>query len=408
MPSILPGILPGILSSRAAAGIGAWTWTFPLGALSALRGPQSSAVNGPQAFAIRVGITALVLLLALTLAPRLAARASTAPARVGLAIAGRRRDGAARPVESPPASDVGASKWLGGIVLVSIWSAAVAAVAVVWLWGRSGFLPDDPRVILTQAGYIITRVAISLLVLAVTLALGRALDTGIELALARSHVNKNLLVLAGHAIYAGTVIVGVIVILAVWGVSLVVPVTLIGVLTVALSLALQDILKNVVSGVYLLIERPFVIGDEIIVAGFTGIIEDIQIRVTHLRAVDGQLVLVPNATLFSAPVVNSSAYQRRRASLVVTLPASGAASMADLQAQILAALHATAGVRAEPAPEVTLAGFTAGKSELQVTFWTPTGDPRREGAIVSVAIEQLRRRLPDAEITPIGGASVPV
>ncbi len=240
--------------------------------------------------------------------------------------------------------------------------------------------------------------AVSLLVLAVTLALARGLDSGVELGLQRGRVNKNLLVLAGHTVYLLTVVIGVIVMLVVWGISLVVPVTLIGVVTVALSLALQDILKNIVSGVYLLIERPFVIGDQITVSTYTGIVEDIQIRVTWLRTPDGQLALVPNSTLFMSPVVNSSYYQRRRVSLIVTLGEQGADGIESLQQRILAVLEEAPGVRAEPPPTVTLNKSIAGKVELRADFWIPTSEFNTENAIVSDAIERLRMRLPDAEI----------
>ncbi len=377
-----------------------------------LLSPRESIFARPQEFAVRAGLTALVLLVALTLGPRLAAQVSAVPVHgetggeakgeARVERGGRRR--VARVVESRE----GWGKWLGSVTLASIWLAALGAIVVIWLWGRSGFLPDSPRVLLTQVGYIVTRIAISLLVLAVTLALARALETGIELGLERGRVNKNLLVLAGHAMYIGTLIVGLIVMLAVWGVSLVVPVALIGVVTVALGLALQDILKNIVAGVYLLIERPFVIGDQISVQPYTGTIEDIQIRVTRLRTSDGQLVLIPNATLFTMPVVNKSYYERRRVSLALTLPESGPDSLETAQAQIRAVLEAIPGVRTDPAPEVTVRGSSAGKLELRATFWVPTGDPPRERAIVSDAIEQLRLRLPESEIAPSGGAPVPV
>lgn len=413
----------------------------------------STVSDTPQVFAVRVGLTALVLLLALTVAPRLAEVVARRRARgedgAGAATGTSGGFPGGTPSGSPGGTSGGATgrtrvmseplaveaeagprRWLRDAVLVSIWLAAAAAVAVVWLWGRSGFLPDSPRVVVMQAGYVLTRVAISLLVFAVALGLGHALDTGIELALERGHVNTNLLVLAGHAIYTATIIVGVIVILSVWGVSLVVPVTLIGVITVSLSVALQDVLKNVVCGVYLLIERPFVIGDEIAVTAastgtFAGIVEDIQIRVTHLRTVDGQLALIPNATLFTMPVVNKSAYRRRRVGLMVSVPLGAAVGTngahegthdgaraahggdghgaEGAEQRILAALRHTAGVRSEPPPEVTLAGFAGSTCKLRVTFWVPTGDPRRESGIVSAAIEQVRLQLPGAEIAPLGG-----
>jgi small-conductance mechanosensitive channel len=383
------------------------TLAGPFASLFAAPTAHASVIEQPQAFAIRAGLTALVLLLALTLGPRLARQVGTAPPRIPARIG---PVGLARIRPSHVAAREGPGTWLSAVTLTSVWTAAAAAIAVIWLWGRSGFLPDNPRVILTQAGYILTRVAITLLVLVVTLALARTLDTAVELGLERGHVNKNLLVLAGHAIYATTLIVGLIVMLTVWGVSLVVPVTLIGVLTVALSLALQDILKNVVAGVYLLIERPFVIGDQITVESYSGTIEDVQIRVTRLRTSDGQLVVIPNATLFTTPVVNKSFYERRRVSLTVTLPESGPGgtdglgTMETTEAAILASLSAIPGVRDEPAPEVTLRGSSAGRLELRAAFWMPTGDPRREAATISEAIERLRLRLPDAEITPTGSA----
>jgi len=378
--------------------------TESLVALFALLGPSDSSLAQPQEYAVRAGLTALTLLLALTLGQRLTAQVNAVPAH-GEAEAERN---GRRPRAHILERRGGWSKWLGSVTLASIWLAALGAIVVIWLWGRSGFLPDSPRVVLTQVGYIVTRVAISLLVLAVTLALARALETGIELGLTRGRVNKNLIVLAGHAIYVGTLIVGLIVVLTVWGVSLVVPVTLIGVITVALGIALQDILKNIVSGVYLLIERPFVIGDQISVPPYSGTIEDILIRVTRLRTSDGQLVLIPNATLFTMPVINKSYYERRRVSLTLMLPESGPDSVETAQAQILAVLEAVPGVRPDPAPEVTVRGRLAGKVELRATFWVPTGDPPRERAIISDAIEQLRQRLPESEIAASSSAPVPV
>src|SRR5258706_212795 len=141
---------------------------------------------------------------------------------------------------------------------------------------------------------------------ALALLLARVLERGVDRSLGR-RLNQNLLLLAGRMIYIGTLIIGVIVILVIWGTGLVIPITLLGALSVALSLALQDILKNLVSGVYLLVERRFVIGDRITVSTYTGEVEDIQLRVTMLRTPDGQQALIPNSLLFTSPVVNLSA-----------------------------------------------------------------------------------------------------
>jgi small-conductance mechanosensitive channel len=74
-------------------------------------------------------------------------------------------------------------------------------------------------------------------------------------------------------------------------------------LAVALILAglgVQDILRNYVSGVYLLTERRFAVGDEIEIGGqYSGKIVEIKLRVTYLRASKGKLIIVPNAELFN-------------------------------------------------------------------------------------------------------------
>ena len=66
---------------------------------------------------------------------------------------------------------------------------------------------------------------------------------------------------------------------------------------------MQDVLKNVFAGIYLLIERPFRPGDTIKVRDFVGRVETVDLRTTTLRS-DGEIVYVPNAILFSEVLVN--------------------------------------------------------------------------------------------------------
>lgn len=81
-------------------------------------------------------------------------------------------------------------------------------------------------------------------------------------------------------------------------------VAILGTVGLAFGLALQDILKNFFSGVYLLLERPFRVGDTIKVKDQTGVVENVGVRTTQLRTTDNIQVLVPNATVFSEVVSN--------------------------------------------------------------------------------------------------------
>src|ERR1700757_1524237 len=78
---------------------------------------------------------------------------------------------------------------------------------------------------------------------------------------------------------------------------------LLGVGTVAIGFAFQNILQNFLAGILLLLQEPFQLGDWINITGFEGRVEDIQARATLISTPQGQRVVVPNALLFMNPVV---------------------------------------------------------------------------------------------------------
>ena len=82
--------------------------------------------------------------------------------------------------------------------------------------------------------------------------------------------------------------------------------TSIGLITAAVTLALQDVLRNFVSGLYLLIERPFLVGDTIRVADQRGTVDRVDIRTTVIRDARLDEVFVPNFIVFSQVVRRKS------------------------------------------------------------------------------------------------------
>lgn len=69
----------------------------------------------------------------------------------------------------------------------------------------------------------------------------------------------------------------------------------------ALGFALKDTISNLLSGVLILLHKPFVVGNEINIAGFTGKVVTIDLRYTELQS-EGNKILIPNAKLFTDPV----------------------------------------------------------------------------------------------------------
>ena len=84
-------------------------------------------------------------------------------------------------------------------------------------------------------------------------------------------------------------------------------VKLLGIGSVAVGFAFQNILQNFLAGVLLLLQEPFRLGDHISVTGIEGNVSDIQARATVVSTKEGGRVVIPNAILFTNPVAVESA-----------------------------------------------------------------------------------------------------
>lgn len=84
-----------------------------------------------------------------------------------------------------------------------------------------------------------------------------------------------------------------------------------GVGSVAIGFAFQNILQNFLAGILLLLQEPFRIGDWITTTGFEGRVEDIQTRATVICSSEGQRIVIPNAVLFTNPVVVGQVAQKK-------------------------------------------------------------------------------------------------
>jgi small conductance mechanosensitive channel len=78
---------------------------------------------------------------------------------------------------------------------------------------------------------------------------------------------------------------------------------MLGIGSVAIGFAFQNILQNFLAGILLLLHEPFRIGDLITINGLEGTVDDIQTRATIITTPDGHKVVIPNGVLFTNPVV---------------------------------------------------------------------------------------------------------
>jgi small conductance mechanosensitive channel len=223
----------------------------------------------------------------------------------------------------------------------------------------------------------------------------RTVRRGVEGGLRRADAERHVVVVMASLAFYGVVVVGSVVALSLGGVDLGVLVGSLGLATVALGFALQDIVSNLAAGIVLLLEHPFTEGDHIATADAEGEVEEIRIRATRLRAPDGELVLVPNKLLFTSVLTNASATMRRRVEVLLELPYSQDA--AEARRLLLEAAAEVDGVSDDPEPRLLTQDLGQGARRLRLWFWV---DSRRADVlrVRSELLDAVERRLRAAGI----------
>lgn len=114
-------------------------------------------------------------------------------------------------------------------------------------------------------------------------------------------------------------IVAAFIVIAEFGYDLSGLVTGLGISSVVIALAAQDVSKSILAGLSIISDRPFDIGDYIEVGSYAGTVEDITFRTTRIRDVNNQIVVLPNSFLTTTSIINATKREKRRYNLVLTL-----------------------------------------------------------------------------------------
>ena len=139
--------------------------------------------------------------------------------------------------------------------------------------------------------------------------------------------------------------------------------------TLAVSLALQDLLGNLVGGFTLVYTHPFTAGDYVEIAGQAGTVEAIGMTYTQLTTPDNKLVQIPNASVVSSEIVNYSCTGKRRVAVEIS-----ASYDAPVDA-VIAALKEAAnveGILEDPAIFAAVTGYGDHAIHYVVRVWCPT------------------------------------
>lgn len=158
----------------------------------------------------------------------------------------------------------------------------------------------------------------------------------------------------------------------------------VGILSIAVGLAFRDMFENFFAGILLLWRFPFENGDYIQCQELTGRVEDISVRMTQIRQVTGELIVVPNSFLFKNPVYVLTDTPRRRIELTVGIAYDEHVDKAI--PVIEEALKNCNTVDRSLPLEVFMAEFASSSVDIEVTWWadsTPVGQRRSRNQVIS-------------------------
>lgn len=188
--------------------------------------------------------------------------------------------------------------------------------------------------------------------------------------------SKSLQLLLSKAAHIGTWVFGIVIacVVAFPGLRLGDIIATLGLGSVAVGFAFQDIFKNFLSGILILIQRPFRIEDQIIVGDYEGTVEKIDIRDTKIRTYDGERILIPNSEVFTSAVRVRTAFDERRTNLAVGVDYN--TSLPKARSILQKTIESVEGVLDSKSPEIDLVGFGDSSIDFIVHYWTNSRQPQ--------------------------------
>ncbi len=143
-----------------------------------------------------------------------------------------------------------------------------------------------------------------------------------------------------------------------------------GILTVAVGFASQTSASNIISGLFLIAERPFVVGDVVSVDQVKGEVISIDLMSVKLRTFDNLLVRLPNETMVKSTMTNLTHFPIRRFDLPVAVDYR--ADLTLLSETLAAVADANPLCLDEPKPVIVFKGFEASAMRIQFSIWAAT------------------------------------
>jgi len=166
------------------------------------------------------------------------------------------------------------------------------------------------------------------------------------------------------------------------GISITPLIAAMGGLAVGLSLAIQGPVSNYGAGLVIILTRMYKVGDTITTQGCTGLVEEISLAATHLRAEDGELIVIPNKHIVGEIHTNSEANRIVDGQIGIAYSEDPERAIEIIHTVLANTEQVAKGLR----PEVGIGGFGDSSIDIEYRFWTGTGTYYRTVHAVNLAV----------------------
>lgn len=184
-----------------------------------------------------------------------------------------------------------------------------------------------------------------------------------------SRFSKHHAMLSSRVVYYGLFLLFLVSALHEMGFKLTILLGTAGLFTVALSFASQTAASNLISGVFLLFERPFKVGDVISIKDVKGTVETIDWLSTKIKTNDNRLIRIPNEGLIKSEITNLSTYPQKRDEIVLRVEAVH--EVDNIKALLKQICDECSHILPQPATKVLLSQMIErGGVELKVLYWS--------------------------------------
>ncbi|KUJ94186.1 MAG: putative MscS family protein [Archaeoglobus fulgidus] len=212
-------------------------------------------------------------------------------------------------------------------------------------------------------------IIVVIVVMALATIIAKLITTNLRRALI-DKMKRDQLELMLKVIYFGIIIVAFIAVLPALGLDLSGLLVAGGITGIVLGFASQSVVANLVSGIFLISEKPIKIGDQVNIDGVAGFVEDVNILSTIIRTYDGLYVRIPNEKVFTSNITNYVAHIARRFEYVVGIRYSDDAEKAIEIIKRIIEEHPFA--LKNPEPVVFVDNLGDSSVNIVVRIWAPS------------------------------------